>query len=523
MAIYHSRVKTFSRARGDSSVAAAAYRAGLLLIDHLTGQRHDYRRRGGVVESVCLVPEDAPDWALVPGELWPAAEAAETRKNSTVAREFEVALPHELNDEQRSELATAIGQALIGRYGFAVQASIHTPGSRDGLNHHVHLLATTRRLTSEGFGEKTRELDGGASGKIEIEWVRKTIASTINEHLKAAGVDQRVDHRRLEVQAEDALARGDIAEAMALSRQPTKHLGKTASALERKGLTTDRGTENARIVEDNEQAFDDLLAQAEREGRAAPVPGGHSQAQARKERRERSASSLTANSPFPGLEIYGLTGIRMNNLVRKPKPRDLNEAPERSVGDLLADAAHSLAEIVVLRSSLALAATHHLLQQLREWGQRVDPGDLRRDLAILVKGLNRLKKRLTKFAQRVAAVGRAERLFHMAERSLEDYNADYPDRGGVWSTGEWAQRRARRQATLRARTIELKATKASITPEAEAACEAEIAIAAGQLEEWSQHASLKYAALSPHTIVGKEFDASPPAPVLAPRPRRPRP
>lgn len=172
---------------------------------------------------------------MIPGELWPKAEAAENRKNSVVAREFEVALPHELNDEQRSVLATAIGQALVARYGFAVQASIHSPGSRDGLNHHVHLLATTRRLTSEGFAEKTRELDGGASGKIEIEWIRQTIASTINAHLAAAGIDARVDHRRLEVQAEEALARGDWAEAMVLSRQPTKHMGKTATALARKG------------------------------------------------------------------------------------------------------------------------------------------------------------------------------------------------------------------------------------------------------------------------------------------------
>ncbi|MCE4360818.1 MobA/MobL family protein, partial [Xanthomonas hortorum] len=169
MAIYHSRVKVFSRSRGDSAVAAAAYRAGLLLIDHLTGQRHDYRRRGGVVASECLAPLDAPAWAFVPAELWPKAEAAENRKNSVVAREFEVALPHELSDEQRSGLAIAIGQALVARYGFAVQASIHSPGSRDGLNHHVHLLATTRRLTIDGFAEKTRELDGGASGKIEIE------------------------------------------------------------------------------------------------------------------------------------------------------------------------------------------------------------------------------------------------------------------------------------------------------------------------------------------------------------------
>lgn len=188
MAIYHSRVKTFSRARGDSSIAAAAYRAGALLIDYMTGKRHDYRRRGGVAETACFVPNDAPEWATIPALLWPAAEAAEKRKNSTVAREFEMALPHELDDGQRTELVRAIAEAQVDRYGFAIQASIHTPGSNDGLNHHVHLLATTRRLTPDGFGEKTRELDGGASGRVEIEWIRHTFATSINAHLAAVFV-----------------------------------------------------------------------------------------------------------------------------------------------------------------------------------------------------------------------------------------------------------------------------------------------------------------------------------------------
>ncbi|WP_033476240.1 MobA/MobL family protein, partial [Xanthomonas phaseoli] len=48
-------------------------------------------------------------------ELWPAAEAAERRKDSTVAREFEFALPHELDDLQRSELAVEVTRALVGR------------------------------------------------------------------------------------------------------------------------------------------------------------------------------------------------------------------------------------------------------------------------------------------------------------------------------------------------------------------------------------------------------------------------
>ncbi len=66
MAIFHTSIKTFSRGRGQSAVAAAAYRGGLLLMDLLTGQQHDYRRRSGVVESFCLAPPDAPAWALDP-------------------------------------------------------------------------------------------------------------------------------------------------------------------------------------------------------------------------------------------------------------------------------------------------------------------------------------------------------------------------------------------------------------------------------------------------------------------------
>ncbi|WP_217539573.1 MobA/MobL family protein, partial [Stenotrophomonas sp. GbtcB23] len=94
-----------------------------------------------------------------------------------------------------------------------IQASIHSPGTRDGRNFHVHILATTRRMTPDGFGDKTRELDGGSSGRSEVEWVRATVAELTNAHLALAGIDARVDHRRLEVQAENAMLRGDWAEA----------------------------------------------------------------------------------------------------------------------------------------------------------------------------------------------------------------------------------------------------------------------------------------------------------------------
>ncbi|MBB3819826.1 hypothetical protein FHT03_003017 [Xanthomonas arboricola] len=532
MAIYHSRVKVFSRSRGDSAVAAAAYRAGLLLIDHLTGQRHDYRRRGGVVASECLAPHDAPAWALIPAELWQKAEEAENRKNSVVAREFEVALPHELNDEQRTELTMAIGQTLVARYGFAVQASIHSPGSRDGLNHHVHLLATTRRLTSHGFAEKTRELDGGASGKIEIEWIRQTIASTINAHLAAAGIDARVDHRRLEVQAEDALVRGDWAEAMVLSRQPTKHMGKTATALARKGVKTERAAENARIVRENEEAFERLLAQAELEGRAAPNPTGHSHDQARRDRRRRAGSTNDLQSSVPGLEIHGLRGMRLSDALGRPA-EDARVRPLRPISELIAEAAQNLAEILSSRSDLALTATQRVVRQWTSHAAALRDGvDLRRWLNGLVEGLGRLKRSVLKFAQGMRNVGRAERLFHLAEQAWEQFNGDHPRPDGEWASQEWEKRRGRRLAVLEKRTAELAAARAAVSEQHWNDYENEIEIRAAQVEQWSEEvlASPELAIASRSIKSVKAAPAAPepspmPMPMPAPQPtrRRPRP
>lgn len=66
----------------------------------------------------------APDWLLDAAKLWQAAEA-EKRKDATVAGEFEIALPHELDGSQRSALPADITRALVDRYGFATQASIN--------------------------------------------------------------------------------------------------------------------------------------------------------------------------------------------------------------------------------------------------------------------------------------------------------------------------------------------------------------------------------------------------------------
>jgi hypothetical protein len=109
--IYHTRVKTFSRAKQHSAVAAAAYRGALCLTDTRTGIVHNYQTRSGVQRVICISPIGAPDWTEDPQQLWSAVEAAEKPKDSTVARDFEIALPHEFSDDQRWELGWTFGSA----------------------------------------------------------------------------------------------------------------------------------------------------------------------------------------------------------------------------------------------------------------------------------------------------------------------------------------------------------------------------------------------------------------------------
>src|SRR5579872_3755230 len=152
MASYHLSVKPISRSAGRSSTGAAAYRSAERIRDERTGEIFDYRRKRGVVHRELVLPTDAPTWARDRQALWNAAEGAERRKNSTVGREFEIALPAELNARERQALAVRFAHELVARHGMVVDVSIHAPHRHgDHRNYHAHLLASTRRLTAEGF------------------------------------------------------------------------------------------------------------------------------------------------------------------------------------------------------------------------------------------------------------------------------------------------------------------------------------------------------------------------------------
>ncbi len=236
LAIYHLSVKPIGRASGRSSVAAAAYRAGESLTNERDGLTHDFTRREGVEHAEIVVPQESnADWAKDRSALWNAAELAEKRADARVAREFEIALPHELDAEQRLELTREFAQGLADRYGTAVDFAIHAPhGATDERNFHAHLLMTTRAVTANGLGDKTaieREnkwlaARGMASSQMQLREIRQSWEQAANEHLARAGLDIRIDHRSHE-------ERG-------LEIEPTEHMGVHATQMQRRGWEVSR-------------------------------------------------------------------------------------------------------------------------------------------------------------------------------------------------------------------------------------------------------------------------------------------
>lgn len=221
MAIFHLSVKPIQRSKGRSATAAAAYRAGVRIVEEITGQIHDYRRRGGVACADIFIPKNAPGWAQDRSSLWNAAEAAEKRKDGTPAREYEVALPSELNEEERRLLVAAFCQEMVDQEGCAVDAAIHTPGKEgDSQNHHAHILRSTRKMEADGFGAKLETEQAGRKRAEDLKVVRERWAEHCNRALQMAGQTARIDHR-------SNADRG-------IAALPGIHNGPTISAMERR-------------------------------------------------------------------------------------------------------------------------------------------------------------------------------------------------------------------------------------------------------------------------------------------------
>jgi len=154
-----------------------------------------------------------PDFAKDdPNKLWKGADEHE-RKNGSTYREFEVALPNELEKEQQAALVNDFIQTELS--GKPYQFAIHRPNAAlgSGRNDHAHIMVSDRkpdgiaRDVGQHFSRYNpqqpelggcKKLSGGKSpGQIrsEAQALRGSWADLVNKHLEQNGHPERVDHR----------------------------------------------------------------------------------------------------------------------------------------------------------------------------------------------------------------------------------------------------------------------------------------------------------------------------------------
>lgn len=226
MAIYHLSMKVISRGNGQNAVASAAYRSGEELTDEQDGSVKFYDR-SVLPETHILAPEKSPEWVFDRQKLWNNVERSETRINSRLARELEIALPIELSNDQQTKLINEFIQTNCVDRGMIADIAIHRDHRE---NPHAHVMLTTREITSQGFGEKNRSWNQ----KEYLEHTRKAWAEVCNKHLENANSLERIDHRSYKDQGVDLI--------------PTEHVGVKGYRDLREGKENDTINRN-RVVE----------------------------------------------------------------------------------------------------------------------------------------------------------------------------------------------------------------------------------------------------------------------------------
>lgn len=258
MAIYHFSAKIISRSNGSSSVGSSAYRSGEKIENERTGEVHDYTRKSGIEYTEILTPLNAPNWASDRAKLWNEVEQIEKSRNSQLAREINIALPKELSLEKQIELTREFAKDIFVTQGMVADISIHD--TKKG-NPHAHIMLTMRPFEKGEWGVKQKkeyilDKDGNKQynkktktykcktikttdwdNKDNLENWREQWANYTNKSLERNGFDDRIDHRTLEEQG--------------VERVPQIHIGTNASAMEDRGVQSERGQLNNEIKDIN--------------------------------------------------------------------------------------------------------------------------------------------------------------------------------------------------------------------------------------------------------------------------------
>ncbi len=204
MAIFHLEFKIVKRSEGMSSCRKAAYHARCRITDDRTGNTYDFSHRSDLFHHQILAPTSAPSYITESSTaLWNEVERVERQKDGQTARYFDVAIPCELSNDNKIKLVVEYCQKSFVDKGMIADIAFH---DLDSQNPHAHVMLTLKPITTEGFGKKDRSWN---DKKNVIKW-RESWAVIANHYLAAVGSNERIDHRSIEIQHDEALENATI-------------------------------------------------------------------------------------------------------------------------------------------------------------------------------------------------------------------------------------------------------------------------------------------------------------------------
>ncbi|POD94436.1 MULTISPECIES: MobQ family relaxase [Pectobacterium] len=204
MAIFHLEFKIVKRSEGMSSCRKAAYHARCRITDDRTGNTYDFSHRTDLFHHLILTPVSAPAHIIESSStLWNEVERVERQKDGQTARYFDVAIPCELSNEDKIKLVVEYCQKNFVDKGMIADIAFH---DLDSNNPHAHVMLTLKPITADGFGKKERSWN---DKKNVILW-RESWSVIANRYLTAAGSNERIDHRSIDTQYNEALENATI-------------------------------------------------------------------------------------------------------------------------------------------------------------------------------------------------------------------------------------------------------------------------------------------------------------------------
>ena len=259
---FHFSVNIISRGKGKSAVASAAYISGEKIKNEWDGVTHDYTKKQGVISKEIFLPDHAPKEYKDRKTLWNSVELFEKNSNAQLARNFIISLPKELSIEENKKMIEEYVQTNFVKEGMIVDLAIHDESREGNQNIHAHIMTIVRPINEDGTwgqkskkeyildekGEKILNKNGKPkTRKVElttwndkgnVEKWREKFSDLCNKYLAKNKIEKRVDHRSFKRQG--------------IKQIPTIHLGASASAMERKGIRTEKGDINREIKKQNE-------------------------------------------------------------------------------------------------------------------------------------------------------------------------------------------------------------------------------------------------------------------------------